>query len=193
MLDKVSRILLVEDNEADVYLFRKALETADLQFELTVMGDGAEALAFVRRERKYSASSVPNLVALDLNLPKDGGIQVLRASGKGKISLTCQWRSSAPRLRRKIATKPENSALTVTSRSPLIWNNFFRSAKHSESCSLLGKHPKRETIRGGDQTQRALVGFDQQLTTGNRPLLGPIMMLSRVCTRLFGSTWSPDI
>lgn len=79
MLDKVSRILLVEDNEADVYLFRKALETADLQFELTVMGDGAEALAFVRREGKYSASSVPNLVVLDLNLPKDGGIQVLRA------------------------------------------------------------------------------------------------------------------
>jgi chemotaxis family two-component system response regulator Rcp1 len=79
LLDKVSRILLVEDNEADVYLFRKALENADLQFELTVMRDGAEALAFVRREGKYSASKVPNLVLLDLNLPKDGGIQVLRA------------------------------------------------------------------------------------------------------------------
>jgi CheY-like chemotaxis protein len=79
VLDKVSRILLVEDNEADVYLFRKALETAKLQVELTVMPDGAEALAFVRREGKYSASSVPDLVVLDLNLPKDGGIQVLRA------------------------------------------------------------------------------------------------------------------
>src|ERR1700722_950128 len=79
VLDKVSRILLVEDNDADVYLFRKALETAGLQFELTVMRDGAEALAFVRRQGKYSASSVPSLVVLDLNLPKDGGIQVLRA------------------------------------------------------------------------------------------------------------------
>ncbi len=41
--------------------------------------DGAEALAFVRHKGKYLASSVPNLVVLDLNLPKDGGIQVLRA------------------------------------------------------------------------------------------------------------------
>jgi chemotaxis family two-component system response regulator Rcp1 len=79
VLDKVSQILLVEDNDADVYLFRKALETAELQFELTVMRDGAEALAFVRREGKYAASPVPNLVVLDLNLPKDGGIQVLEA------------------------------------------------------------------------------------------------------------------
>jgi chemotaxis family two-component system response regulator Rcp1 len=79
VLNKVSRILLVEDNEADVYLFRKALEAAKLQFELTVIPDGAEALAFVRREGKYSTSSVPDLVVLDLNLPKDGGIQVLRA------------------------------------------------------------------------------------------------------------------
>lgn len=79
MVDNVFRILLVEDNDADVYLFRKALEAADLKFELTVAQDGAEALAFVRGEGKYSARSVPDLVALDLNLPKGGGIEVLRA------------------------------------------------------------------------------------------------------------------
>ena len=76
MVDNVFRILLVEDNDADVYLFRKALEAADLKFELTVAQDGAEALAFVRRE---GTRSVPDLVVLDLNLPKDGGIQVLKA------------------------------------------------------------------------------------------------------------------
>ena len=43
------------------------------------MQDGAEALAFVQGEGRYSARSVPDLVVLDLNLPKDGGIQVLRA------------------------------------------------------------------------------------------------------------------
>ncbi len=74
--DNVSRILLIEDNDADVYLFRKALEAADFHFELTVVQDGAEALAFVRRE---GTGSVPDLVVLDLNLPKDGGIQVLKA------------------------------------------------------------------------------------------------------------------
>jgi CheY-like chemotaxis protein len=79
VVDNVSRIVLVEDNDADVYLLRKALQTADLKFELTVVRDGAEALAFVRREGRYWARSVPDLVVLDLNLPKDNGIQVLRA------------------------------------------------------------------------------------------------------------------
>jgi CheY-like chemotaxis protein len=75
----MSLILLVEDNDADVYLFRKALENADLKFELTVMQDGADALGFVRGEGQYSARLVPDLVVLDLNLPKGGGIQVLQA------------------------------------------------------------------------------------------------------------------
>ena len=79
MFHNVSRILLVEDNDADVYLFRKALEAAALIFELTVLQDGAKALAFVRQQGSYSGRSVPDLVVLDLNLPKDGGIQVLRA------------------------------------------------------------------------------------------------------------------
>jgi len=76
--DNVSRILLVEDNDADVYLVRKALQTTDLRFELTVLQDGAEALAFVLREGKHCARSVPDLVVLDLNLPKADGLQVLR-------------------------------------------------------------------------------------------------------------------
>lgn len=74
--DSVSRILLIEDNDADIYLFRKALEAADFPFELTVVQDGAEALAFVQSE---GIRSVPDLVVLDLNLPKDGGLHVLRA------------------------------------------------------------------------------------------------------------------
>lgn len=73
------RILLVEDNAADVYLFKKALEEAQLQFELMVIQDGGEALAFVWREGKYAERAVPDLAVLDLNLPKDSGIQILRA------------------------------------------------------------------------------------------------------------------
>jgi CheY-like chemotaxis protein len=60
---------LLEDYDGDVYLFRKAFEIADLEFELVFMLDGAEALAFVRGEGKYSASSAPDLVVLDLTLP----------------------------------------------------------------------------------------------------------------------------
>ena len=70
------RILLIDDNDADVYLLRRALEKAGLAIELTVLKDGAEGLAFARGEDE---SARPDLVVLDLNLPKSGGADVLRA------------------------------------------------------------------------------------------------------------------
>ena len=77
--DEPFRILLVEDNTADVYLFRKALLAAELNFELTVIEDGGRAIGFVRGEGEYAGSPVPDLVVLDLSLPKNDGIQVLEA------------------------------------------------------------------------------------------------------------------
>jgi CheY-like chemotaxis protein len=79
MEDELFRILLVEDNDADVYLFHKALEQAEIRFELINVRDGAQALAFVRREGDYANSLAPDLAVLDLNLPKNGGLEVLRA------------------------------------------------------------------------------------------------------------------
>jgi CheY-like chemotaxis protein len=73
------QILLVEDNPADIYLFRQALERAGLTFELTVLMDGGDALAFARSDGKHSAGRVPDLLVLDLNLPKVGGCEVLEA------------------------------------------------------------------------------------------------------------------
>jgi CheY-like chemotaxis protein len=72
-------ILLVEDNAADIYLFRQALERAGLTFELTVIKDGDDALAFATSDGKRSTGRVPDLVVLDLNLPKVGGCEVLEA------------------------------------------------------------------------------------------------------------------
>jgi CheY-like chemotaxis protein len=77
MEDELFRILLVEDNDADVYLFHKALEQAEIRFELINVRDGAQALAFVRREGDYANSLAPDLAVL--NLPKNGGLEVLRA------------------------------------------------------------------------------------------------------------------
>jgi CheY-like chemotaxis protein len=77
--DEPVRILVVEDNTADVYLLRKALLGAGLNFELTVIEDGGRAIAFVGGEGEYAGSPVPDLVVLDLNLPKNDGIQVLEA------------------------------------------------------------------------------------------------------------------
>lgn len=82
--EQTFHILLVEDNNADIYLFRQALKGAGLNFELTVIEDGAEALAFARRQGEYAASSVPDLAVLDLNLPKVGGASVLEAMRQSK-------------------------------------------------------------------------------------------------------------
>lgn len=73
------RILLVEDNSADIYLFRKALLSTEMNVELTVIEDGGSALAFVRGEGKYAGSRIPDLAVLDLSLPKNDGLQILEA------------------------------------------------------------------------------------------------------------------
>ena len=78
-IDEPFDILVIEDNPADVRLLRLALDETGLAYELTVIDDGAEALCFVRREGKYAATPKPDLVVLDLNLPKKSGMEVLAA------------------------------------------------------------------------------------------------------------------
>ena len=69
------RILVCEDNPADVDLLRLALEDAGLHCELTVVHDGAEALVLVRGGALQDCA--PNLAIIDLNLPKHGGLEIL--------------------------------------------------------------------------------------------------------------------
>ncbi len=83
-----ARVLLVEDNEADVRLTREALRESGDEVRLSAVGDGEQALAYLRREGGYAEAARPDLVLLDLNLPRKNGIEVLdemRADG----SLAC--------------------------------------------------------------------------------------------------------
>ena len=73
------RIVLVDDNPADVRLLRLALDNAHLDCELIVIDDGAEALAFVRQQGQDARNSPPDLAVLDFNLPKSDGFQILNA------------------------------------------------------------------------------------------------------------------
>ena len=84
---KTVHILLVEDNPADVYLLRRALSKAGVNFELKIFDDGAEALEFTRHQTKLSPKDHGNfdLVVLDLNLPSNGGIEVLAAIRQNEI------------------------------------------------------------------------------------------------------------
>jgi two-component system, chemotaxis family, response regulator Rcp1 len=70
-------ILLVEDNPGDVRLTREALKDAKVRNNLSVAMDGVEALAFLRKQGKHVAAVRPDLILLDLNLPKKNGREVL--------------------------------------------------------------------------------------------------------------------
>ena len=74
-----TEILLVEDNAPDVRLTIEVLREGKIGNELHVVRDGADALAFVRRESPYEFAPRPDLILLDLNLPKVNGFEVLRA------------------------------------------------------------------------------------------------------------------
>jgi two-component system, chemotaxis family, response regulator Rcp1 len=70
-------ILLVEDNPGDIRLTRETLKDSNLLNKMSVAVDGVEALAFLRREGRYAAEVRPDLILLDLNLPKKNGREVL--------------------------------------------------------------------------------------------------------------------
>ena len=70
-------ILLVEDNPGDARLTREALKDAKLLNQLNQVGDGEQAMAFLRREGEYRSAPRPDLILLDLNMPKKDGREVL--------------------------------------------------------------------------------------------------------------------
>jgi two-component system, chemotaxis family, response regulator Rcp1 len=70
-------VLLVEDSPGDVRLTREALKDAKVHINLHVVSDGAEAMAFLQQERAHANAPRPDLILLDLNLPKKGGREVL--------------------------------------------------------------------------------------------------------------------
>ena len=74
---KPINILLVEDNEPDVVLTQEAFKDAKVANTLYVVEDGVEALGFLRRENRYADVPRPDLILLDLNLPRKDGRAVL--------------------------------------------------------------------------------------------------------------------
>jgi CheY-like chemotaxis protein len=72
-------VLLVEDDAGDVLMTQEAFQDARVANSLSVVSDGSEALQFLRREGEYANAPRPDLILLDLNLPRVDGREVLTA------------------------------------------------------------------------------------------------------------------
>jgi CheY-like chemotaxis protein len=81
-------VLLVEDDPADVELTREGLKDSKMHVHLSVVEDGVQALKYLRKDAPYSNAARPDLIILDLNLPKKDGREVLEEI-KGEEALRC--------------------------------------------------------------------------------------------------------
>jgi CheY-like chemotaxis protein len=72
------QILLVEDNEGDIFMIQEALENASFHNVLNVAKDGVEAIAFLNSKLEIGKPQLPDLILLDINLPKRNGHEVLQ-------------------------------------------------------------------------------------------------------------------
>src|SRR5882757_5604403 len=86
MIARLIEVLLVEDDPGDVLMTQEAFAEHKVKNNLSVVTDGVEALAYLRREGKYADAHIPDLILLDLNLPRKDGREVL-AEVKGDPEL----------------------------------------------------------------------------------------------------------
>ncbi|MEO6542278.1 MAG: response regulator, partial [Ferruginibacter sp.] len=75
---KAIHILLVEDNEGDIMLTTEALEEGKIANKISIVKDGKHAIDFLNKKGGYENASLPDLVLLDINLPKKNGHEVLQ-------------------------------------------------------------------------------------------------------------------
>ena len=77
-------ILLAEDNLGDIILIREAFAERNLIDRISVVKDGKQALEFIYKDGKYANAETPDLIILDINLPKINGLEVLKKIKKSK-------------------------------------------------------------------------------------------------------------
>jgi CheY-like chemotaxis protein len=101
-------ILMVDDNPADIFFMRTALEHEGIESEILIAGDGEKAIEFIEAAEADPAAPCPQLVLLDLNLPRVGGTEVLRRLRQSircaKVQVIIVTSSDAPNDRAETAS-----------------------------------------------------------------------------------------
>lgn len=139
-------ILLVEDNEGDIFLITEALEEGKIVNKISVTKDGKEAIDFLEKRGKYKNEETPDLILLDVNLPKKNGHEVLTyiktAENLKQIPVIMLTTSSSDKdilLSYKnyancFITKPldVNNFLTIVSSIESFWINIVKLPKNKK-------------------------------------------------------------
>jgi CheY-like chemotaxis protein len=115
MKDEPIRILLVDDDAPFVFLLKRALGAEHFRYELITLSDGAEALAFIRKQRK-SGRRQPALIVMDLHLPKEDGIEILKelrwSAAFSDVPVAILSSSVSPEERNRVAAFEDTSFIT---------------------------------------------------------------------------------
>jgi CheY-like chemotaxis protein len=75
---KKKRLLLVEDNPGDIRLTMEAIKECKIEIDMDVISDGEKVMTFLNKEGEYQNAEKPDIIMLDLNLPKRNGIEILK-------------------------------------------------------------------------------------------------------------------
>lgn len=140
------RMLLVEDNPADVRWVLEVFREAKLQNSLSVVTDGEEALQFLRREGRYESAEEPDLILLDLNLPRRNGLEVI-----AEISADPHLRgiplvilTSSPQERPQVVSEFHLPASRYLLK-PLDWQKYLDSVRDFDDLFLSVVARSRDT------------------------------------------------
>lgn len=131
-LNEPVEILLVEDNPGDARLVREAFKTVDLEISLHTVSDGKEALHFLHDHQQADSSSYPDLLLLDLNLPRMDGFAILEE---------IKTNSDLPSLPVLILTSSKDEE-DVTRSYELSANAYLTKPTDPEEFSALGQAVK---------------------------------------------------
>lgn len=143
------RILLIEDSDADLNLMRYALDAEHFPYELNTLTDGAEALAFIRREGNYAdASRHPELIVMDLHLPKHDGMEILQEIRRSPefADLPVAVLSSFVSPEEKTRVAAFRGTCFITKPSDL--NEFLKVGKRIRQLAQEGKGDRTRTTAG---------------------------------------------